>query len=124
VRDNSPWVGRMVVWSLLFPNFVLSGCAVTQDLSTVGWVKLSRIWRMFLSAATKLGPYEIPVPIGAGGMGEDRARDPRMGRDVAIEICVERFSDRFSREMHAVAALNRPNICHLYDVGLDWMPGR
>jgi hypothetical protein len=93
VRDNSPWLGRMVVWSLLFPNFVLSGCAVTQDLSTVGWVKLSRIWRMFLSAATKLGPYEIPVPIGAGGMGEDRARDPRMGRDVAIKICAERFSD-------------------------------
>ena len=73
---------------------------------------------MPLSLGTKLGPYEILAPIGAGGMGEVyRAHDPRMGRDVAIKISAERFSDRFSREVQAVAALNHPNICHIYDVG-------
>jgi Tol biopolymer transport system component len=77
---------------------------------------------MPLSAGTKLGPYEILEPIGAGGMGEVyRAHDPRMGRDVAIKISAERFSDRFSREVHAVAALNHPSICHLYDVGPDYL---
>jgi len=77
---------------------------------------------MPLSAGTQLGPYEILAPIGAGGMGEVyRATDPRMGRDVAIKICAERFNDRFSREVHAVAALNHPNICHLYDVGPDYL---
>src|ERR1700691_2022754 len=77
---------------------------------------------MPLSAGTKLGPYEILEAIGAGGMGEVyRARDPRMGRDVAIKVSAERFSDRFSREVHAVAALNHPNICHLYDVGQDYL---
>ncbi len=55
-------------------------------------------------------------------MGEVyRARDPRMGREVAIKVSAERFSDRFSREVRAVAALNHPNICHLYDVGPDYL---
>src|SRR5580658_10192899 len=77
---------------------------------------------MPLCAGDKLGPYEILAPIGAGGMGEVyRARDPRLGRDVAIKVSAERFSDRFSREVHAVAALNHPNICHLYDVGPDFL---
>src|SRR5271168_2203790 len=77
---------------------------------------------MPLSAGDKLGPYEIVTSIGAGGMGEVyRARDPRMGREVAIKLSGERFSDRFSREVHAIAALNHPNICHLYDVGPDYL---
>jgi hypothetical protein len=77
---------------------------------------------MSLAAGSKLGPYEILALIGAGGMGQVyRARDPRMGRDVAIKISAERFSDRFSREVHAVAALNHPNICHLYDVGPNFL---
>ncbi len=50
-----------------------------------------------------------------------RARDPRMGREVAIKVSGERFNDRFSREVHAVAALNHLNICHLYDVGPDYL---
>src|SRR5271169_4166673 len=62
------------------------------------------------------------MQIGAGGMGEVYwAHDPRMGRDVAIKISAERFSDRFSREVRAVAALNHPNICHLYDVGPNYL---
>src|SRR5205085_9462038 len=77
---------------------------------------------MPLTASTHLGPYEVLAPIGAGGMGEVyRARDPRMGREVAIKISAERFSDRFSREVHAVAALNHPHICHLYDVGPNYL---
>jgi protein kinase-like protein/WD40 repeat protein len=77
---------------------------------------------MALSAGTHLGPYEILAPIGAGGMGEVyRAHDPRMGRDVAIKVSAERFSDRFSREVRAIAALNHPNICTLYDVGPNYL---
>jgi serine/threonine protein kinase len=77
---------------------------------------------MPLAPGTRLGPYVIVMPIGAGGMGEVyRATDPRTGRDVAIKISAERFSDRFSREVHAVAALNHPNICTLYDVGPNYL---
>src|SRR6202140_2902249 len=77
---------------------------------------------MPLSAGTHLGPYEILAPIGAGGMGEVyRAHDPRMGREVAIKVASERFNDRFSREVHAIAALNHPNICHLHDVGPNYL---
>jgi eukaryotic-like serine/threonine-protein kinase len=77
---------------------------------------------MPLSEGDKLGPYEILTTIGAGGMGQVyRACDPRMGREVAIKVSGDRFSDRFSREVRAVAALNHPNICHLYDVGPDYL---
>src|SRR5215831_15905253 len=77
---------------------------------------------MALSAGTRLGPYEILSPLGAGGMGQVyRARDPRMGREVAIKLSAERFSDRFEREVRAVAALNHTNICHIYDVGPNYL---
>ena len=77
---------------------------------------------MSLTAGSKLGPYEILALIGAGGMGEVyRARDPRLNRDVAIKVSQERFSDRFEREARAVAALNHPNICTLYDVGPNYL---
>jgi Tol biopolymer transport system component len=55
-------------------------------------------------------------------MGEVyRAHDPRLGRDVAIKVCAERFNERFEREARAVAALNHPNICQLYDIGPDYL---
>src|SRR5580658_1925607 len=77
---------------------------------------------MPLSAGDKLGPYEIDAPIGAGGMGEVyKARDTRLNRIVAIKISQTRFSDRFEREARAVAALNHPNICQLYDVGENFL---
>src|SRR5215467_14367760 len=77
---------------------------------------------MSLSTGIRLGPYEIVAPLGVGGMGEVyRARDPRMGREVAIKVSAERFSDRFEREVRAVAALNHPNICHVYDVGPNYL---
>src|SRR5438105_10597888 len=74
------------------------------------------------SASKMLGPYEILEPIGAGGMGEVwKARDTRLGREVAIKISSEKLSDRFEREARAVAALNHPNICQLYDVGPNYL---
>jgi serine/threonine protein kinase len=77
---------------------------------------------MPLPMGTNLGPYEILEPIGAGGMGEIyKARDTRLNRDVAIKVSQEKFSDRFEREARAVAALNHPNICTIYDVGLDFL---
>jgi serine/threonine-protein kinase len=75
-----------------------------------------------MTPGTKLGPYEIIAPIGAGGMGEVyKARDTRLGRDVAIKVSNENFSDRFEREARSIAALNHPNICHLYDVGPNYL---
>jgi len=73
---------------------------------------------MPLSARELLGPYEILEPIGAGGMGEVyKARDTRLGRTVAIKTLHQEHGDRFEREARAIAALNHPNICALYDVG-------
>ena len=67
---------------------------------------------MTLAVGARLGPYEILAPIGAGGMGEVyRASDSRLGREVAIKISQEKFSERFGREARAVASLNHPNIC-------------
>jgi len=77
---------------------------------------------MNLTPGTRVGAYEIVGAIGSGGMGSVyRARDTRVGRDVAIKFSSERFTDRFSREARAIAALNHPNICHLYDVGENYL---
>jgi len=77
-----------------------------------------------LAPSTRLGPYEIVAPIGAGGMGEVyRARDTRLGRDVAIKVLPPEFADdperlrRFEQEARAVAALSHPNILAIHDVG-------
>jgi Tol biopolymer transport system component len=77
---------------------------------------------MPLTPGTHLGPYEILSQLGAGGMGEVyRARDPRLGRDVAIKVSAEKFNERFEREAKVVASLNHPNICALYDVGPNYI---
>ena len=77
---------------------------------------------MKLDSGTRLGPYEILAPIGAGGMGEVyKARDTRLDRLVAIKLCAEQFNERFEREARAVAALNHPNICTLHDVGPNYL---
>ncbi|HVR44772.1 MAG TPA: protein kinase [Thermoanaerobaculia bacterium] len=75
---------------------------------------------------SRLGPYEIIAPAGAGGMGEVyRARDIRLGRTVAIKVLPQEFSSdarlrvRFEREAKAISALTHPNICTLYDVGRE-----
>src|SRR5579862_3576916 len=77
---------------------------------------------MLLSPGEKLGVYEIVAVIGKGGMGEVwKARDPRLGRDVAIKVSAQQFTDRFEREARAIAALNHANICTLYDVGPNYL---
>jgi serine/threonine protein kinase len=79
---------------------------------------------MALSAGTRLGPYEIVAPLGAGGMGEVyRARDPRIGRDVAVKVLPAGLSQdhgrlrRFEQEARAAGILNHQNILAIYDVG-------
>ena len=79
---------------------------------------------MALTSGTKLGPYEIVAPLGAGGMGEVyRARDTRLGREVALKVLPESFAHeperlrRFEQEARAVAALNHPNILAIHDIG-------
>jgi Tol biopolymer transport system component len=81
---------------------------------------------MSLAAGTKLGPYEIIASLGAGGMGEVyRARDPRLGRDVAIKVLPAYFCKdadrlrRFEHEARAAGALNHPNILAVYDIGTN-----
>ena len=77
---------------------------------------------MPLARGIRLGPYEIVAPIGEGGMGEVyKARDTRLDRVVAIKVSHARFSKRFEREARAVAALNHPNVCQLYDVGENYL---
>ena len=77
-----------------------------------------------LNAGSKLGPYEVVAPIGAGGMGEVyRARDTRLGRDVALKVLPEAFAQdaerlvRFRREAQVLASLNHPNICTIHGLG-------
>lgn len=77
---------------------------------------------MALSVGTRLGPYQIVAPIGAGGMGEVyKATDTRLDRTVAVKVARAQFSERFAREARTIAALNHPNICQLYDVGPDYL---
>ena len=81
---------------------------------------------MPLTVGTRLGPYEISAPIGAGGMGEVyRARDTRLGREVAVKILPSHLSEsseargRFEREARVISGLNHPHICVLHDVGRE-----
>src|SRR5882672_74255 len=81
---------------------------------------------MPLTAGDRLGPYQIVGPLGAGGMGEVyRAKDTRLGRDVAIKILPAHLSEnaevreRFEREARAISSLNHPHICTLYDIGRE-----
>ena len=81
---------------------------------------------MVLSAGTRLGPYEVVEPIGAGGMGEVyKAKDTRLDRSVAIKVLPSHLSEspelrqRFEQEARAVSSLNHPNICTLHDIGRE-----
>ena len=77
---------------------------------------------MALTTGMWLGPYEILAPLGKGGMGEVwKARDTRLNRIVAVKRLTEQHSGRFEHEARAIAALNHPHICQIYDVGPDYL---
>src|SRR6266542_2156289 len=77
---------------------------------------------MPLSTGDKLGPYEILSLLGEGGMGEVwKARDTRLDRIVAIKQLNVQYIARFHQEARAIAALNHPHICQIYDVGPDYL---
>ena len=76
----------------------------------------------WLGPGSQLGPYQILSLLGAGGMGQVyKAFDPRLHREIAIKIAEERFSERFDREVRAIAMLNHPNICTIHDVGPNYL---
>src|SRR5499433_2650928 len=77
---------------------------------------------MSISIGQQLGSYKITALLGKGGMGEVyRATDMRLNREVAIKVCTSKFSERFAQEASVIGSLNHPNICHLYDVGPDYL---
>lgn len=77
---------------------------------------------MPLTIGERLGPYEITSLLGKGGMGEVyKAHDSRLRRDVAIKVSHAQFSERFLREARAIASLNHPNICTLFDIGPNYL---
>src|SRR6476661_4844283 len=81
-----------------------------------------KFYAVTLAAGIRLGPYEMIAPLGAGGMGEVwKARDTRLGRAVAIKVSKTEFSRRFEHEARAIAALNHPHICQIYDVGPNYI---
>src|SRR5204863_3376585 len=100
--------------------------AEARPLSSCARRERRRTNSMTLAAGTKLGPYEILSPLGAGGMGEVfRARDTRLGRDVAIKVLSTDAAEsadrrvRFEKEARAASALNHPNIVSIYDIGSE-----
>jgi serine/threonine protein kinase len=104
--DNGLGNGNPFAVTSRSPNSVVSAPGGVESIDAL----------MPLAPGTHLGPYEILAPVGAGGMGEVyKARDTRLKRMVAIKGSQDRFSERFEREAHAVAALNHPNICTLYE---------
>src|SRR5258708_29838400 len=113
---------EIVTTSSVSNNFRLVSTSVIHSLSGPSSGRLGRLAPMPLSAGDKLGPYQILAPIRAGRMGEVyRAKDPRLNRDVAIKVSASQFSERFEREAKAIAALNHPNICQIYDIGPNYL---
>src|ERR671933_392126 len=83
---------------------------------------------MTISSGSRLGPYEVVAPLGAGGMGEVwKARDTRLDRSVAIKVLPAEFAEnvqlklRFEREAKTISQLNHPHICTLFDVGDNYL---
>jgi serine/threonine-protein kinase len=119
---------RREIESLLAQDLVVSGLLDRPALElATNLLDNSRVMR--LTAGTQLGPYRIEAPLGAGGMGEVyRAKDTRLGREVAIKVLAERLVfdstalTRFRMEAKSIAALSHPNVLSIYDVELEHAP--
>jgi serine/threonine protein kinase len=134
---HTPWAGSQagrLVRSLPILSAIAAGSAsdhgrpIDVDSGGGGSNMLAPLtpWqRVTLSSGARLGPYEIVAPLGSGGMGVVyRAYDSRLNRIVAIKVLgstadAAHHRQRFQREMRAIATLNHPHICALYDVGLQ-----
>ena len=102
--------------------FLREACREDEELRREVQSLLDQTDSGVLNRPLQLGPYQIVGVIGAGGMGTVyQARDTRLNRMVAIKVSEARFNARFEREARAVAALNHPNICTLYDVGPNYL---
>ena len=102
--------------------FLREACREDEELRCEVRSLLDQTESGVLNRPLQLGPYQIVGVIGAGGMGTVyQARDTRLNRMVAIKVSEARFSARFEREARAVAALNHPHICTLYDVGPNYL---
>ncbi|SPE26739.1 putative Serine/threonine protein kinase [Candidatus Sulfopaludibacter sp. SbA3] len=102
--------------------FLREACREDEELRCEVRSLLDQTESGLLNHPLQLGPYQIVGIIGAGGMGTVyEARDTRLGRTVAIKVSEARFNGRFEREARAVAALNHPHICTLYDVGPNYL---
>ena len=102
--------------------FLREACREDEELRCEVRSLLDQTESGLLDHPLRLGPYQIVGVIGAGGMGTVyQARDTRLNRIVAIKVSEARFSARFEREARAVAALNHPHICTLYDVGPNYL---
>src|SRR5687767_8054966 len=98
-----------------------SGLQSSLQPRSPGLVRLD-LNTMSLTAGAWLGPYEILALLGTGGMGEVwKARDTRLNRIVAVKRLTEPHSGRFEQEARAIAALNHPHICQIYDIGPDYL---
>lgn len=103
-------------------EFLREACREDEELRCEVQSLLDQSESGLLDHPLQLGPYQIVGVVGTGGMGTVyRARDTRLNRTVAIKLSDARFSDRFEREARAVAALNHPHICTLYDVGPNYL---
>ncbi len=102
--------------------FLREACREDEELRCEVRSLLDQTESGLLNRPLQLGPYQIVGVIGAGGMGTVyQARDTRLNRMVAIKVSEARFNARFEREARAVAALNHPHICTLYDVGPNYL---
>jgi len=102
--------------------FLREACREDEELRCEVRSLLDQTESGLLDHPLQIGPYQIVGILGAGGMGTVyQARDTRLNRMVAIKVSEARFNARFEREAHAIAALNHPHICTLYDVGPNYL---
>jgi predicted Ser/Thr protein kinase len=122
-RDRSPEDRRLLLSGISAEFRGEVEALLARDASVIGQAtSVTQTMAAPVGSGTILGPYKIEAPLGQGGMGQVfRAVDTRLGRQVAIKISSEQFSDRFEREAKAISSLNHPHICTLYDVGPNYL---